>query len=118
MVQPSNLSSHSRDVSEMFYPYLEKALHQAYDTAKNNPAKGCTSVQLDLNFDNEYKDPRIKVLTPEDSSRSEQPFTTLLAHPLRVSMELSCTQCCKKWTSKLGNLALVYDSTSMERAKG
>ena len=104
MVEPSNLSSHSRDVSQTFYPYLEKALYQAYSTAKHNPAEGCTSVQLYLNFDNEYKDPRIKVLTPEEeeNSRSDQPITALVALPLRVSMELSCAQCSKKWTSKLG----------------
>ena len=102
MVEPSNLSSHSRDVSQTFYPYLEKALYQAYSTAKHNPAEGCTSVQLYVNFDNVYKDPRIKVLTPEESSLSEQPITTLVVLPLRVSMELSCAQCSKKWTSKLG----------------
>jgi hypothetical protein len=102
MVEPSNLSSHSRDVSQTFYPHLEKALYHAYSTAKHNPAEGCTSVQLYLNFDNEYKDPRIKVLTPEESSRSDQPITTLVVLPLRVSMELSCAQCSKKWTSKLG----------------
>ena len=73
MVEPINLSPHSRDVSQTFYPYLEKALYQAYSTAKHNPAEGCASVQLYLNFDNEYKDPRIKVLPAEESSRSEQP---------------------------------------------